>query len=189
MDNFITMCDQLIHIWIILQFLKYFKTIFDGVVKFDPFSAYFPPITRTNNQCFKNQTGPAGPTSPTVDRSPFRSGPVIWTGLRSNRRFNRWIGRTGRFQGNRPIQIILIFWKKKYKIKLLPSHYKHERKDSILGLSYDTTHIPTPITVGFFLSPQDHVKPLLRMAFIGVIWLLVPLSCRCGIAKYQRKKT
>ena len=38
-------------------------------------------------QCFKNRTGPVDPT---VGRSPFRSGPVIWTGWGSNR------GRTGR---------------------------------------------------------------------------------------------
>ena len=46
---------------------------------------------------------------------------------------------------------------------------KGTKEDSMLGLSYDTAHMPTPIIVGFFLSPQDHAKPLLRMAFIGVI--------------------
>ena len=76
-----------------------------------------------------------------------------------------------------------------YKMKILPSHCKHGKKDSIkfkwfllkhmLGLSYDTVHIPTPITVGWVLSPQN----------LGVIWLFVPLIFRCGIAKYQRKKT
>ena len=61
--------------------------------------------------------------------------------------------------------ILIFFFKKKndtvsesYKMKILPSHCKHGMKDSIefkwvllkhvLGLSYDTTHIPTPITVG-----------------------------------------
>ena len=39
----------------------------------------------------------------------------------------------------------------------------------MLGLSYDIAHISTPITVGFFFSPQDHAKTLLRMTFIGVI--------------------
>ena len=34
------------------------------------------------SQCFKNRTGPAGPTA---DRSLDRFGPVIWTGWRSNR--------------------------------------------------------------------------------------------------------
>ena len=44
-------------------------------------------------QCFKNWTGPANPTGPTTSRSPFRSGPVIWTGWGSSR------GRTGRTDG------------------------------------------------------------------------------------------
>ena len=107
---------------------------------------------------------------------------------RSNRQFNRWTRWTSRFQGNRPVQMTLIFFFFKLQNENITLSLK-EGFHRMLGLSYDTAHIPIPLTVSWVLSPQDHLKPLLRMAFIGVIWLLVPLIFRCGIAKYQRKKT
>ena len=57
---------------------------------------------------------------------------------------------------------------------------KHERKDSMLGLS---AHIPTPITLGLLFEPT---RPCQAFAEDG---FYIPLIFQCGIAKYQRKKT
>ena len=49
-------------------------------------------LVEGKSQCFKNRTGPAGPTGPTVDRSPFRSGPAIWPVKRLSRNRTGWTG-------------------------------------------------------------------------------------------------
>ena len=41
------------------------------------------------NHGFKNRTGPASPTGPTVSRSWFQSGPMNWTGIWLNRNQTR----------------------------------------------------------------------------------------------------
>ena len=93
-----------------------------------------------------------------------------------NRRSDQWPDGTGRFKTNR---------------KLAPYFVRMERPikfnwfflKAIMASSYDKAHTPTP--TNFLAESWAHQTWLclcLRMAFIGVICILIPLIFRCGIA-------
>ena len=146
-----------------------------------------------NYHGFKNRTRPTG-----LDSGLVRSiGPEIYQiGIRPMESTVWPVNRTNQPVPKKPINSkdFNFSLKKKLENENITKDSMELKMDFTKGcwaclMTQPTTHIPIPLYVGWVLSPQAYLKPLLRMAFIGVIWLLVPLSCRCGIAKYQRKKT
>ena len=151
------------------------------------------------------KSGPDRPVGPVQPSTGHHSGPIRsfgpdWdrTGVEPFEPAVQPVNRTNRPVPKKPTDSkdFNFSLKKNYKIKMLPRIPCNLKRNLLKDVGPVLWHSPHTHSTLCGLSFEPAHKPIFKLKailskepFIGAIWLLVSLTFRCGIAKYQRKKT